>query len=364
MVKGFERWTRAQQTIFEHTLSGIGSDQERDTPAIIHSIHQLDGLMYIPPPRLLAPIDDSRFPICDTALRALGRLDGNEGLSALIQVIDDDRARIAIYALRHALLQMPPDQTLNLLSQISLEKVTVAKEVIRLIGELTTEPAFQNLLEIESSDLHRDACVALLRGLWLHLDREETWPILTAAEEDPDPALAIMAGRTMAPNRSLEIELKLIQLLIRVMQYPNPLVRVDVLNRLGTQSVQDIDHALAEPLLERLSSSLEDEVRAASGAFSAYARQDVDLAVEITRRLLPHRKSLQILLSAFVSGLWTGNEEIKASGRVILKELSSDPLTINLRLDIGSAVFSITEFAALIEQLSDLKELHAEAFMH
>lgn len=92
--------------------------------------------MYIPPRRLLALIDDPRLPVRDTALRALGRLDGNEGVSALIQVMDDDRARIAIYALRHALLQMPADQTLNLLNQISLKKVTVAKEVIRLIGEL------------------------------------------------------------------------------------------------------------------------------------------------------------------------------------------------------------------------------------
>ncbi len=362
--KGFERWTPKQQAIFAQTLSGIGSDLERDTPAVIHSIHQLAGLMYIPPTRLLTLIEDTRLPVRDTALRALGRLDGNEGITALIQVMDDDRARIAIYALRHALLQMSPDQTLTLLSQISLEKVTVAKEVIRLIGELTTEAAFQKLLEVESRNLHRDARVALLRGLWLHLDREETWTILTAAAEDPDPALAIMAGRTIAPNRSPQVERKIIQLFIRVMQHPNPLVRVDVLHRLGTQSVQDADHALAEPLLERLSSSLEDEVRAASGAFSAYARQDADLAAEITRRLLPHRKALQMLLSVFVSGLWAGNDEIKASGRAILNQLSTDPLTVNLRLDIGSAIFSIAEFAALIEQLSNARELHAEAFMH
>jgi hypothetical protein len=71
-----------------------------------------------------------------------------------------------------------------------------------------------------------------------------------------------------------------------------------------------------------------------------------------------------MLLSVFVSGLWAGNDEIKASGHAILKELSTDPLAVNLRLDIGSAIFSITEFTALIEQLSDARELHAEAFMH
>ena len=44
--------------------------------------------------------------------------------------------------------------------------------------------------------------VALLRALWEHLEREETWPILERAAASADAALATMAGRTPAERLS------------------------------------------------------------------------------------------------------------------------------------------------------------------
>lgn len=363
-TSGFHRWTTTQQTIFHRTLSSVGSDLERDTPAIIRSIRQLTGLMYVPPMRLLMLIEDKRLPIRDTALRALGRVDGSEGVVALLGVMGDDRARIAIYALRSAMLQMSPQRTLDLLAEVPLEKVTVAKEVVRLVGEMQSEAAYQKLLEMNTRDLHRDVQVALLRGFWTHLDRDETWTILDMAAESTDPAVATMAGRTMSPSRSGKVERRLIRLLIKVMAHPDPQVRVDVLTRLGTQTVHDADRALAEPLLERLLSVFEDEVRAAAGAFSAYARQDAELAREIMTRLLPRRRTLQIVFSVLTGTFWAGNEEVRAAARAILSILSTDPLTIQLQMDLVGRVYGIDTLADLITNTAAANQLHAEAMLH
>lgn len=60
-------------------------------------------------------------------------------MPTLIEAMNDDRARIAIYALRRSLLEMPVSRALLLLRAVPLEKVTVAKEVVRLLGELPTQ---------------------------------------------------------------------------------------------------------------------------------------------------------------------------------------------------------------------------------
>ena len=83
----------------------------------------------------------------------------------------DDRARIAIYALRRALLQMSTTRALAILRGVPRHRVTVAKEVVRLLGELPGGAAYADLLVMAGEDVHRDVRVALLRALWDHLER-------------------------------------------------------------------------------------------------------------------------------------------------------------------------------------------------
>ena len=259
---------------------------------------------------------------------------------------------------------MPPDQALAVLTKISLRKITVAKEVMRLIGEMKTEAAFQTLLAFAQQDLHRDVRIALLRAFWTHLDREETWPILMAAADSADSAVASMAGRTMAPSRSPEVESRLIQLLIHVMKHPDPEVRISVLHRLSTQDVHDADQILAKPLIKRLSSPLQDEVSTAAAAFSTYARENAGLAGQVVTQLLSNRRTLQTLIGTFARTLWAGSNEVLTTGRSIIEALSTDPMTVKLRLDVGWIIFSITEFASLIQSIADARELHADALMY
>ena len=76
---------------------------------------------------------------------------------------------------------MPESRAISLLKGVVATKVTVAREVVRLLGELRTEESFQELLAWNDRPLHRDVKVALLRAMWDHLDKEQAWEILDAA---------------------------------------------------------------------------------------------------------------------------------------------------------------------------------------
>jgi hypothetical protein len=112
-------------------LEEVIHDEQRDSPAVFMAINQLAALPALEPTPIvpLADLHATRLAARDVALRALGRLDAGQGIPTLLGALDDDRARIAIYALRRALLQMPTTQALALLRGVPRRRETVAKEV-------------------------------------------------------------------------------------------------------------------------------------------------------------------------------------------------------------------------------------------
>ena len=198
---GFQRWTPAQQRLFAASLSGLIDDEARDSPALLHAVRQLAALPHIAPDKLvrLAASDASRPAARDSALRGLGQRDTDDGIPVLLAALDDARARIAAYALRRGLMDMPAARALAVLDGVRLHKVTVAKEVVRLVGDLPGKDAGTWLLardaDAEAGRLHRDVRVALLRALWSRLEQPETWPILQRAAASADPAVAVAVAR-------------------------------------------------------------------------------------------------------------------------------------------------------------------------
>ena len=89
---------------------------------------------------------------------------------------------------------MPVAQAVATLRSVSLRKVTVAKEVLRLLGELRSDDAYALLIGLDKPELHRDVRIALCRALWDHLEREETWQVLERAATGPDFVMATRVG--------------------------------------------------------------------------------------------------------------------------------------------------------------------------
>ena len=359
---GFAHWDVDQQQLFALTLSEVIRDSGRDLPAAIGAIGTLANLPDIAPDALiqLASLRNERPALREAALRSLSHLDAGGGVAALIEAMDDERARIAIYGLRKALLEMPAARALDILRAVPLQKVTVAKEVVRLLGDLNNSDAFDLLLELAARDLHRDVRVAIGRALWQHLDDERAWPILQEAARSDDAAIAQMAARTTAPRLSQIVKPKLAALLAELLRYPEARVRLEVLANPSLAFLENTG-ALRAGLFAALSSELPAEYRAAATAICASAAaRDADLAARAIAQLQPRRRALSEVLTT-LSYQVTSRRHFAEVTRAILDELARDPLTTQAAIAFAYAGLSESEWADWIENALQSGALHADA---
>ncbi len=367
LLDGFHRWTPPQQTIFAETLAQVTRDEKRDTPALWTVIEQLQALPAVPPIRLieLAQVNQTKPGVRDRALRALGRLDAGQGIPTLLEALGDERARIAIYALRAALLEMPAQRALELLRTVHQEKVTVAKEVVRLLGELSGGAGYADLLTMDARELHRDVRVALLRAFWDHLDREETWPILERAARSPDPAIAAGVVRVPADRLSPQAQRRLASLIAVLLRYPDPKVRLDTLQRLAQLPLTDTERVLVAPLFAALESLLPDECAAAARAiFTTYVGRDAQLVGEAVGRIIADRRTVVTIVGILQETIRAqSRNQILPTARAVLAALAADPLTSAVRVNLAVNALLWDEVTGMLSNLATSGALHSEALI-
>ena len=362
LYDGFGRWTAEQQTTFAETLMRVAGETDRDTPAVLGSIQRLAALPAPPPTRLIQLASDKRLAVREASLRSLGRLDAGDGVPTLIEALSDDRARIAIYALRQTLLRMPADDALRLLEAAPLDRVTVAKEVVRLVGELGSENAYGKLLELDGQDLHRDVRIALLRAFWGFRDRDTTWAILRRAAVADDSAIARAVGRVPPERLNRAARDQLVELLASLLDHADPLVRIDVLRRCKDLPVADPRRRLLPPLLAAMNSRAPDECAAAAEAvFQTYAGRDVTAVGEAIAGLRANRRALWTAVETLRQALRWNRQHLLRAAREVLTSLAGDPLTVSLRVTLAAAALPWDELAALVTSLTRTGELHPQA---
>ncbi|WP_424949847.1 hypothetical protein [Deinococcus sp.] len=378
--QGFHRWTLAQQQVFAGTLTEVSRDSVRDNPGVFFVLRQIAALPSPvgtsaaparpslltrligtaavaplppedPPLRRLIELSDlqnENLALRDTALRMLGRLDAGRGLPALLETLEDDRARVAIYVLRRPLLNLPPDAALTLLRQVPQTKVTVFKEIVRLIGELPGEAAYRALLEFSALELHRDVRLALLRGLWSHLNRPESWPPLLAAARSVDAALSDGLVRLPAQHVRAEYRGEHLALLTALLTHPDPLVRLETL-RFHTRSqtgLADPERRLLGVLLETLASPHAEEAQAAARlVFASYTAQSAPAVAAAFSELLPQRRPLVAAVNALQAAACASRLKAAPLVQAILTALAPDPLTLHLQVRLAVSTLPWTEVA-------------------
>lgn len=384
----FSRWTAAQQARYANALGTLINDPAADAPAVLAAIRRLAALPANTPSQLLALAAESaegrlltvtaprigavtpgipprRRTIArrDASLRALGRLDGGQGLDALREAARDERAGVAVGALRAAVLAMPPSQALALLQAIPLDRVRVAKEVVRLLGDLEDAAAYRALLDLAARSLHRDVYLALLRGLAVHPDHEETWTVLEQAARSLDPALAVAAGRMPAARLSVRAQSRLLDLLILLLARPEPEVRAGALARCRDLPVADPDRRLVAPLLTALASDVPGEAQVAAAAFlGLYTAEDLPAIEDAARRLRTQRRSLEALVAAVRLEVSVSRRVHSAAARAVLAGLAGDPLLTELRTRLAAETLQGDELARWLEEAVAAGDFHVGAF--
>ncbi|MBI2392016.1 MAG: hypothetical protein HYV09_20660 [Deltaproteobacteria bacterium] len=379
-VDGFFRWTPEQAERFANALASIVADAERDTPTVLSALIRQPRLEWASMDRLCALARDERPVVREKAIRVLAPCDAGQGVPTLLACLADERARFAVYGLRRALLSMPPTRALELLADVPMHKVTVAKEVVRLIGELRAPAAFARLEALAATKLHRDVRVALLRALWDHLDREPTWPIFERAVSDPDWVVASRLADIPANRLTRALDARLSSLLARLVRRPEPEARIALLRRGTSLMLVDPERALLDACRSRLSSRFDDEVRAATQAVLARSTEEDMPALEAAfdalredpralhvaastlcahdiRARRSHRLAATALESVALRDARWSAIAIRAAGR----RANASELVETLARVAGSNAFDVDAAMAAREAVNELREEDLEA---
>ena len=365
LASGFFRWTDAQQEVFAGSLADLAEPPSREKDAqvtwdVLFAVRRLPALPAVGPERLVRFAGDRRPAVQETAVRALGRLDARQGIPELLDALGDARARWAVYALRQALNDLPRPRVLEVMRGVPFGKVTVAKEAVRLAGELGGSEAIGWFGELHRQDLHRDVRGALLRALWDHLDSPEAWAILDASVASPDPGVVIGLARIQADRASDAARDRVADLLRRLLDHPEPTVRVAVLGRLATQPVPDPRRGLLAAMLAKLTSPIPDERTAGLSAALAGATDADDRAFAAAfTRLLPRRRELAASVIDFAAATRMLGTRLLDVRSAVLAAVEADPAVLILQLRLAAARFAAEPFALWVLKLVDTARWHA-----
>jgi hypothetical protein len=366
---GYGRWTERQQRAYAEGLTGLLSDASRDVPTLSFAIAALVRLAFVDASAVLPFASDPRPPLREMAIRGLPHLDARQGVPTLIEALGDDRARWAIYALRKVFGELRTPDVLAELRRVPTTKVTVAKEVVRLLGELGGKEAYQDLLAMDRRELHRDVRIALLRALWDHLERPETWGVFERAVRDPDWIIASKLADVPLGRLSDEAERKVVTLLASILGRSEPEARLDLLKRAAYLPLRDGDRALFRRLLAHLGAEATEEAALALSA--ALHRMRSTEASEVSRRLAELVKQRRHLVAFLpVLGARLGPYAQASHLRIaadLVERLGADPLAVVQHLTLGARLWDAPKLAEAFAQLVAKELFHfdvMEAALH
>jgi len=363
---GFFRWTPEQQQRFSAQLTRITDDRERDTPTVFWALTRIPELLFLAPVGLIRLADDPRAAVLEKAVRTLGRCDAGQGVEKLLACLEDARARYAIYALRRAVLELPPKPGLALLQKVPMQKVTVAKEVVRLLGELRSEAAYAALLGLDSPTLHRDIRIALLRALWDHLEREPTWQLLRRAATGPDWILASRVGDIPPDRLTTEVDRRLSEVMALVLGRPEPEARLELLRRAPSLPMKDLVRTFFAACLARLDSRFSDEVTAALSAVLGRAQEgDLPAIVQALARLRPNRSALAIVTTQVLAALPPRSKVYALVADALVASLADDeravPTYLRCALRVHGEPLRGQRWLEILGAVAAAGRLHGEA---
>lgn len=340
--------------------------RNEDLRAGVHkkALNLLSLLHFTDPDKLIGFVEDDRPLIQQLAIRNLARLDSGGGLPKLIECLADDRARYAIYALTPLLHRLPPAEALSLLKGTSMRKVTVAKQIIRLVSELDSEESYQYLLDVAHGELHVDTRRALLTCMASNfLGKEQTWQqvLIPAARGDKDIATEVVHTLNGVGHRSDLIQQLARDLVVALLQHPAISIRQSVLANIGRDhAVRDPGEELLPPIKVFLSSEDVRESQAAAETIFKRYHAHLEIITSYFGRLGDYR-DLDNMLSRYEITTRGRRSEMKLATLAVISVLAQDRLnfTRRLRLIILAMPFEDTR----VRLVAMIPALHADALV-
>ncbi len=229
-TSGFQRWLPRQQRAFRKQLESVAGDRTRDDRERASAIRTLAKLPSTTAGELEGWLHGEEVILVEAALGALAWLDQpRAALPILLEHLEGDRARVAMYAVPRCARCTSP-QHLNhllrkLLSRESL-KVTVHKEAIRLLASHRSPMAPELLATAWSRpELHRDVRIAFGHAARRLLDRPEAWEILETLASSTDAEVVRSLVATSPELLAAAWHPRYAALLLEVAEHGDPRLR-------------------------------------------------------------------------------------------------------------------------------------------
>jgi hypothetical protein len=194
LVDGFHRWTTALQRQYVELIEQAELEPKRFSQTRAQLIRMRARVPITRVSELAAALASSDVPTREAALGALIWIDEPApALPILLEHVDGDQARVAMYAMPRLARLLPRDRTVAALAELLARpqlKVTVHKEALRLLGQLATPRAIALVRAAWTQPLHRDVRIAAMHAARSLLSHAEAWTILTEAARDTDQDIA------------------------------------------------------------------------------------------------------------------------------------------------------------------------------
>lgn len=351
---GFARWTPRQQGLHGEAQAAILANEGCPVPEARKALRTLARLVFISPAPVLALASDPRPAVRDLAVVALSWLDQGQGASTLLEALGDARARIAIYALRKVFQEMSQEQVLTLLRAAPRTKITVAKEVVRLLGSLGGEEAFADLIAMDQPGLHRDVRVALLSAMKHHLEKPDAWTVLERAAMDPDLTVASVLFDLPMGRLSVDEDDRLSGLLARLLVRPGIEGRRSLLRRVALFPLADAKRHLFGACLALMSSPSVKECESATVAVLARMRpSEAEIVSACIQALMKEPRVLHAMARELGQRVGPhGVKHVNQLARDLVDALARDPRLGVLHLWLSSRVLTWRELSDLLISLA------------
>ncbi len=226
---GFDRWPTALQVQYVE-LIGLA---EVDPKHFSQTRAGLIGLRARVPITRVEDFADAlastEVPVQEAALAALVWTDDpTPALPILLDHLDGDRARVAMYAMPRLARLIARERFVDALAELLARpklKVTVHKEALRLLGQLATPRAIELLGQTWAQPLHRDVRIATLHAARSVLSQAGAWTLLAAAAHDPDEDIARALVEVPLITVAEAHRERYVQTMIAVADHPSPIAR-------------------------------------------------------------------------------------------------------------------------------------------
>jgi hypothetical protein len=127
---------------------------------------------------------------------------------------------------------------------------------------------------------------------------------------------------------SLIAQGRLLVLFSTLLNHPDPLVRLNILQRCYLLPVNDPEQIILPKLIQALNSHLPDECSVAANAlFNTYSGKFAHVVGDGIKAILNNRQGLQTAVEVLINILSWRQSQLLPTARAVIEALESDPLT-------------------------------------